>query len=64
VNVFLGGGSLGWFLVKFVTVWVVAVLISSVLPRFRIEQMLKFYWGVPLGLAFLNALFVVLGLTL
>ncbi|KHC91500.1 respiratory-chain NADH dehydrogenase subunit 1 [Thermotoga sp. Mc24] len=64
VNVFLGGGSLGWFLVKFVTVWVVAVLISSVLPRFRIEQMLKFYWGVPLGLAFLNALLVVLGLTL
>ncbi len=64
VDVFLGGGNLGWYLVKFIVVWVLAVLISSVLPRFRIEQMLKFYWGVPLGLAFLNALFVLLGWTL
>ncbi len=64
VDVFLGGGSFGWYLVKFVVVWVLAVMISSVLPRFRIEQMLKFYWGVPLGLAFLNALFVLLGWTL
>ncbi len=63
VDLFLGGGSLGWFLVKFIVVWVLATLISSVLPRFRIEQMLKFYWGVPLGLAFLNALFVLLGWT-
>ncbi len=64
VDLFLGGGTLGWFLVKFIVVWILAVLISSVLPRFRIEQMLKFYWGVPLGLAFLNALFVLLGWTL
>jgi NADH-quinone oxidoreductase subunit H len=63
VDIFLGGGSLGWFLVKFIVVWVLAVLISSVLPRFRIEQSIKFYWGVPLGLAFLNALFVLLGWT-
>ena len=64
VDVFLGGGNFGLYLIKFVVVWVLAVMISSVLPRFRIEQMLKFYWGVPLGLAFLNALFVLLGWTL
>ncbi len=64
VDVFLGGGNLGWFLVKFITVWILAVMISAVLPRFRIEQMLRFYWRVPLGLAFLNALFVLLGWTL
>lgn len=64
IDVFLGGGSLGIFLIKFVVVWVSAVMISAVLPRFRIEQMLKFYWGVPLSLAFLNALFVLLGWTL
>ncbi len=63
VDVFLGGGNLGMFLLKFVIVWVTAVMISAVLPRFRIEQMLKFYWGVPLSLAFLNALFVLLGWT-
>ncbi len=64
VDVFLGGGNFWWFLLKFLIVWILAVLISSVLPRFRIEQMLKFYWGVPLGLAFLNAFFVLMGWTL
>ena len=64
IDVFLGGGNLGVFLIKFVVVWVSAVMISAVLPRFRIEQMLRFYWGVPLSLAFLNALFVLLGWTL
>ncbi len=64
VDVFLGGGTLGIFLIKFVVVWILAVMISAVLPRFRIEQMIKFYWGVPLSLAFLNALFVLLGWTL
>ncbi len=59
VDLFLGGGvilnpsSFGWlaYLVNFVvwfililTVFLIAVLIETVFPRFRIEQALKFYW--------------------
>ncbi|MDK2886914.1 MAG: NADH-quinone oxidoreductase subunit, partial [Thermosipho sp. (in: thermotogales)] len=38
-----------------------ATMISAVLPRFRIEQVVKFYWSVPLSLAFVQVLFVLLG---
>ena len=61
VDIFLGGGSYWIFLLKFTIVWVLAVMISAVLPRFRIEQVVRFYWRVPLGLAFLQALFVLIG---
>ena len=61
VDLFLGGGSILIFLLKFTVVWIIAVMISAVLPRFRIEQVVKFYWRVPLGLAFLQAFFVVIG---
>jgi NADH-quinone oxidoreductase subunit H len=61
VDIFLGGGSYLVFLLKFTVVWIIATLISAVLPRFRIEQVVKFYWRVPLGLAFLQAFFVLIG---
>nr|WP_238375203.1 NADH-quinone oxidoreductase subunit H [Thermosipho melanesiensis] len=61
VDVFLGVSNYWTFLIKFTVVWVFATMISSVLPRFRIEQVVKFYWKVPLGLAFLQVLFVLLG---
>ena len=61
VDIFLGVSNYFTFLIKFTVVWIIATLISSVLPRFRIEQVVKFYWKVPLGLAFLQALFVLLG---
>ncbi|HQQ18059.1 MAG TPA: NADH-quinone oxidoreductase subunit H, partial [Fervidobacterium sp.] len=38
VDLFLGGGTYFVFLLKYLVVWVLVVLISSVLPRFRIEQ--------------------------
>jgi len=61
VDIFLGISNYWTFLIKFTVIWILATLISSVLPRFRIEQVVKFYWKVPLGLAFLQALFVLLG---
>ena len=59
VDLFLGGGvvlsvnQFGWlaYLVNFIVwfililvVFLIAVLINAVFPRFRIEQALKFYW--------------------
>ncbi len=61
VDIFLGGGNYLVFLLKFTIVWIMAVLISAILPRFRIEQVVKFYWKVPLSLAFLQVFFVLMG---
>lgn len=60
VNFFLGGGTYFVFLLKYLIVWILAVMISAVLPRFRIEQAVAFYWTVPILLAFLQAFIVVL----
>lgn len=60
VNFFLGGGTYFEFLIKFLAVWLLAVMISAVLPRFRIEQAVYFYWTVPLVLAFVQVLMVIL----
>ncbi len=62
VDLFLGGGIvldpatygvfayvvnyLVWFLLIFV-VWMIALFINAVFPRFRIEQAFKFYWKWP-----------------
>lgn len=59
VNFFLGGGTYFVFLLKYLIVWILAVMISSVLPRFRIEQAVAFYWTVPIILAFVQAFIVV-----
>lgn len=61
VNIFLGISNYFTFLIKFTIVWILATMISAVLPRFRIEQVVKFYWSVPLSLAFVQVLFVLLG---
>lgn len=61
VNFFLGGGTFFVFLLKYFIVWTFAVMVSAVLPRFRIEQAVAFYWTVPILLAFLQAFFVVNG---
>lgn len=60
VNFFLGGGNYVAFLLKYLIVWILAVMISAVLPRFRIEQAVYFYWTVPTLLAFLQAFIVVI----
>ncbi|MEN3041842.1 MAG: NADH-quinone oxidoreductase subunit H [Fervidobacterium sp.] len=61
VDFFLGGGTYFVFLLKYLVVWILAVMISAVLPRFRIEQAVAFYWTVPILLAFLQAFLVING---
>lgn len=61
VDFFLGGGNYIEFLLKYFVVWALAVMISTVLPRFRIEQAVAFYWTVPILLAFLQVFLVVNG---
>ncbi len=81
VDLFLGGGVIlnpsqygiiaymvnyfVWMLLVLV-VWVIAVFINAVFPRFRIEQAFKFYWKWPtviaaLGLAQAYVMSVILG---
>lgn len=55
VNLFLGGGRTLWeFLLKFFAVYFLAVILSSIMPRFRVEQVVKFYWKWPLILSFVQ----------
>jgi len=54
-DLFLGGGvNLATFLLKVMAVFVVAELISAVLPRVRIETAVKFCWKWPAALACLQ----------
>ena len=62
VNLFLGGASTIWvFLVKYFFVYISAVIVSALMPRFRVEDGVKFYWKWPLILAFVQGL-ITLGL--
>jgi NADH-quinone oxidoreductase subunit H len=61
VDVFLGGGAnLLTFLAKMLAVFFVGVCINAVLPRFRVEQGLRYLWKWPTIIAFLGLLIVVL----
>ncbi len=51
---FLGGGSLWTFWLKTFVVFLVAVLIHAVAPRFRIGQAFTFYWKWPTLLGLLG----------
>jgi NADH-quinone oxidoreductase subunit H len=61
VNLFLGGaGNTVVFLLKMLAVFVLAVLVNAVFPRFRIEQAVKYLWKWPTLLAFLALVVIVL----
>lgn len=56
VNIFLGGGrTIPEFLLKYFIVYTFTAFVSNVLGRFKIDQVLKFYYKVPIGLALLQA---------
>lgn len=64
VNIFLGGGGPGivgilMFLLKYFVVYTLASYISNVLGRFKIDQVLKFYYKVPILLAIIQAALVI-----
>jgi len=55
VNLFLGGSANPLtFFVKMLVVFVLALCVNAVLPRFRIEQAVKYLWKWPALLAFLG----------
>jgi NADH-quinone oxidoreductase subunit H len=61
VNLFLGGAdNIFSFSFKMLIVWVLATMFGSLFPRFRIEDGVKFFWKWPLGIAILQALYIII----
>ena len=59
VDLFLGGGAnIGTFLIKVLVVFLLGIFINAVLPRFRIEQGLRYCWKWPTLLALVGLIFV------
>jgi len=60
VNLFLGGATtIIGFVVKYVSVYVLASLVSQAMGRFKIDQVIKFYYKAPIALAIVQAVLVV-----
>lgn len=61
VNIFFGGGpTVIAFLVKYVIVYTLTNMVSQVLARFKVDQMVMFYYKVPLTLAFIQGFIIVI----
>ncbi len=56
VDIFFGPQNILWFFVGTFFVFIAAVMVNAVMPRFRIEQAVRFYWGIPLLFAILGIL--------
>jgi len=55
VDLFLGGGAnMLIFFAKMLAVFVIGICINAVLPRFRVEQALRYLWKWPTILAFVG----------
>lgn len=60
VNLFLGGAvTVVGYALKYVGVFVLASLISQALGRFKIDQVIKFFYRWPIALAVVQALLVI-----
>ena len=61
VNLFLGGGAnIFEFLIKYFLVYTLASYISNVLGRFKIDQVIQFYYKVPIVLALIQAAMLII----
>lgn len=61
VNLFLGGAeNILVFLLKMLIVWVAATMFGALYPRFKVEEGVLFYWKWPLGIAILQALYIII----
>lgn len=56
INIFFGPQNILWFFLGTLLVFIVSIMINAIMPRFRIEQAIRFYWGLPLLLAILGIL--------
>ncbi|HPJ01896.1 MAG TPA: NADH-quinone oxidoreductase subunit H [Candidatus Limiplasma sp.] len=60
VNLFLGGAvTVVGYAIKYVGVFVLASLISQALGRFKIDQVIKYFYRWPIALALVQALIVI-----
>jgi NADH-quinone oxidoreductase subunit H len=59
VNLFMGGGTIITFLIKYFVVYMLATIIASVVGRFKIDQLVAFYYKVPLALAFIQTAIII-----
>ncbi|BBE30962.1 NADH dehydrogenase [Tepiditoga spiralis] len=59
VNLFLGGGNIVSFLIKYFIVYTLANMISSVVGRFKIDQLVVFYYKYPLILALIQTAVII-----
>lgn len=59
---FLGGIYSAWGILKYVAVVVIVILIKNTNPRLRINQTLRFFWGIVTGAALLAVVLAFLGL--
>mgnify|MGYP006285260659 FL=1 len=60
VNLFLGGAeNILVFSLKMLVVWVLATMVGTLFPRFKIEEGVKFFWKWPLIIAIVQVLFII-----
>jgi len=60
VHIFFGGGATPLeFMVKYALLYTFMNIISGIFPRFKIDQAVKFYYKVPLALAFIQGLIII-----
>lgn len=60
LNIFFGPQNLLWFFMGVFAIFMILVIVNALMPRFVIEQAIRFYWGVPLVLAVIGILQVYL----
>ncbi|BEP29440.1 respiratory chain complex I subunit 1 family protein [Helicovermis profundi] len=60
VHIFFGGGASPLeFMIKYALLYTFMNIIAGVFPRFKIDQAVKFYYKVPLALAFIQGLIII-----
>ncbi len=60
VNLFLGGAeNILVFILKMLIVWVLATMVGTLFPRFKIEEGVQFFWKWPLIIAIVQVLFII-----
>ena len=58
--IFFGGAaSLAEFLVKYALIYTFTNMVSNILPRFKIDQAVVFFYKVPLAMAFIQGLIII-----
>jgi NADH-quinone oxidoreductase subunit H len=60
LNMFFGGGeTLLIYIIKYSLLYTFTNLVSQVMPRFKIDQAVLFFFRVPLGMALLQGILVI-----